>query len=62
MTFSRGQDGRNFYINNKLIKSEIPNDKKMFINKNIFLCHSTNNLNWEMLTKNLVPFKKRIWG
>ena len=52
MTFSRGQDARNFYINNKLIKSEIPDDK------NVFLYHSTKNLNWEMLTKNLVTFKR----
>ena len=31
--------GCNFYIKNKL-KSEIFNDKRKFINKNLFLCHN----------------------
>ena len=29
---------------------------KKFINKNIFPCHK--NLNWKILTKNLVTFKR----
>ena len=33
------QGGCSFYIKNKL-KSEIFNDKKKFINKNVFLCHN----------------------
>ena len=36
VTFSRGQDGCNFYINNKLIKSEIPNDKKKVYQQKCF--------------------------
>ena len=30
----------------------------MFINKNVFLCHISKNLNQEILTKNLVTFKR----
>ena len=48
--------GCSFYIKNKL-KSEIFNGKK-FIKKYVFLCH-TKNLNWEISTKNLVPFKRK---
>ena len=33
------QGGCNFHIKNKL-KSEIINDKKKFISKNVFLCHN----------------------
>ena len=41
---------------NKL-KSEIFNDKKKFISKNIFFV-ITKNSNWEILPKNLVTFKR----
>ena len=33
----RGEEGSNFYIKNNQ-KSEIFNDKKKFVNKNLFLC------------------------
>ena len=48
--------GCNFYIRNKL-KSEIFNDKKKFINKNVCSV-TTKNSNWEILTENLVTFKR----
>ena len=54
VVFFRG--GCNFYIKNKL-KSEIFNDKKKFIKK-IFLSVITKNSNWEILTTNLVIFKR----
>ena len=53
--FFSGVGGCSFYIKNKL-KSEIFNKKK-FISKNVFLCQ-TKNLNWGILTKNLVIFKR----
>ena len=31
---------------------------KKFVNKNVFLCVITKNLNWEISTKNLVTFKR----
>ena len=31
---------------------------KKFVNKNIFICHKAMNSNWEILTKNLVTFKR----
>ena len=46
-----------FYIKNKL-KSEIFNHKKSLQTK-MFFYVTTKNLNWEILTKNLVTFK--IW-
>ena len=33
---------------------------KKFINKNVFLCHNLEFINCEILTKNLVTFKR--WG
>ena len=48
--------GCNFHIKNQL-KSEIFNDKKS-LQANIFFSFITKNLNWEMLPKNLVTFKK----
>ena len=50
------QGGCSFYIKNKL-KSEIFNDKKGLLTK-LFLPLITKNLNWEILTKNLVTFKR----
>ena len=50
------QEGCSFYSKNKL-KSEIFNDKKGSKTK-MFLSFPTKNLNWEILTKNLVTFKK----
>ena len=48
--------GCSFYMKNEL-KSEIFNNKKSLETK-MFFCHNlTKNLNWEMLTKNLVVFK-----
>ena len=43
------------------MKSEILNDKKSLQTK-MFFCHNviTQSLNWEILTKNLVSFKR--WG
>ena len=52
MTFFK--KGCSFSIKNK-VKSEIFNDKK-FIN-NFFFFVITKNLNWEILTKNLVTLK-----
>ena len=52
--FSGG--GYSFYIKIKL-KSEISNNKKRFMNK-FFFSVLTKNLNWEILTKNLVTFKR----
>ena len=49
--------GCSIYIKRKL-KSEIFNDKKVYKQKNVFLCVLTKNLNWQMLTKNLVTFKR----
>ena len=43
-------------MKNKL-KSEIFNDKKKFINKNVFSIITTN-LTWEILTKSIVTFKR----
>ena len=53
------QGGCSFYIKNKL-KSEIFNDKKGLLTK-LFLPLITKNLNWEILTKNLVTFKRWDW-
>ena len=60
-SFRGGEEGCNCHIENKL-KSEIFNDKKSYkqkyflrISKNIFI---TKNSNWEILTKNLVTFKR----
>ena len=50
------QGGCPFYIKNKL-KSEIFNNKKKFINKNVFSV-ITKNLNQENLTKNLITYKR----
>ena len=50
VTFLKG--GCNFYIKNKL-RSEIFNDKNVCKQK----CFSKNS-NWEILTKNLVTFKR----
>ena len=50
------QEGCSFYIKNKL-KSQIFNDKKSLSAK-MFFSVATKNLNWEILTKNLVTFKK----
>ena len=52
MTFSQGEDC-SFYIKNKL-KSEIFTDKKKY--KKVFFSVITKNLNWKILTKNLVTF------
>ena len=52
--FQQGR-GCNFYIKNKL-KSEILNNNKKFINKNVY--DITKNLNWQILSKNLVTFKR----
>ena len=54
MTFFK--EGCSFYVKNKL-KSEILNDKKSLKTKIIFSV-ITKNLNWEILTKNLVTFKR----
>ena len=48
--------GCNFNIKNKL-KSEIFNDKKNLQTK-MFFSVITKNLNWDILTKNLVIFKR----
>ena len=48
--------GCSIYIKREL-KSEIFNDKKFYKQKNVFLC-VLNNLNWEILTKNLATFKR----
>ena len=49
------REGCSFYINNKL-KSEIFNDKKVYNQKRFSI--KTTNLNWEILTKNLVTLKR----
>ena len=49
--------GSSFYIKSRL-KSEIFNDKKKFIKKKMFFSVLTKNLNWEILHKNLVTFKR----
>ena len=51
-----GEGGCSFYIKNKL-KSEIFNKKKSLQTK-MFFSVITKNLNWEILTKNLVTFKR----
>ena len=48
--------GCSFHIKNKL-ESEIFNDKKRFISKNVFSV-ITKNSNWDILSKNLVTFKR----
>ena len=48
--------GCTFYIKNKL-KSQIFNDKKSSLAK-MFFSVTTKNLNWKILTKNWVTFKK----
>ena len=50
------QGGCSFYI--KKLKSQIFNDRKSLSLK-MFFSVTTKNLNWEILTKNLVTFK--IW-
>ena len=50
------REGCNFHVKNKL-KSEIFNDKKKLLAK-IFFSVITKNSNWEILTKNLVTFKR----
>ena len=54
VTFLRGDC--NFYIENKL-KSEIFNDKKFWKTK-MFFCVITKNSSWDILSKNLVTFKR----
>ena len=51
--------GCNFYIKGKL-KSEIFNEKKKKKKLETKTCFSvkTNNLNWDILTKNLVIFRR----
>ena len=51
------REGCNFHVKNKL-KSEIFNDKKKLLAK-IFFSVITKNSNWEILTKNLVTFKRQ---
>ena len=48
--------GCSFFTKNKL-KSEIFNDKKLYKTKMLFSA-TTKNLNWEILTKNSVTFKR----
>ena len=54
--FSAGGRGCSFYVKNKL-KPEILNDKKY---KQKCLSTITKNLNWQILTKNLVTLKDRL--
>ena len=54
------REGCNFHVKNKL-KSEIFNDKKKLLAK-IFFSVITKNSNWEILTKNLVTFKRSSEG
>ena len=57
VTFFRGGGGScNLQIKNKL-KSEIFNDRKSLYAK-AFFSAITKNLNWEILPKNLVTFKR----
>ena len=58
--FSGGGGGCSFYIRNKL-KYEIFKYKKSLQRKTFFFV-ITKNLNWEVLTKNLVSFKRWKWG
>ena len=51
------QGGSSFFIKNKL-KSEIFNDQKSLLTKIILFSLITQNLNWEILTKNLITFKR----
>ena len=55
--FFRGRGGLQFHIKNKS-KSEIFNDKKSLQAK-IFFSVVTKNSNWDILTKNLVTFKRK---
>ena len=55
----KGGGACSFYIKNKL-KSEIFNDKKIFLAK-MFFSVITKSLKWEVLTKNLVTFKRWDW-
>ena len=57
MTFSGGGGNCNFHIKNKS-QSEIFNDKKSLQAK-IFFSVVTKNSNWDILTKNLVTFKRK---
>ena len=59
MTFSGLGEGCSLYIKNLkyLLKSEIFNDKKSIQTK-MFLSVMSKSLNWEILTKNLVTFKR----
>ena len=50
------REGYSFYIKNKL-KSEIFNDKESLQTK-MFFSVITKDLNWEILTKNLITFKR----
>ena len=56
VTFFRGRKGLQFSHKRKL-KSEIFDDKKVYKQK-MFISVITKNLNWEILTKNLVNFKR----
>ena len=56
VTFFRGRKGLQFSHKHKL-KSEIFDDKKVYKQK-MFISVITKNLNWEILTKNLVKFKR----
>ena len=51
--------GSSFYMKSKL-KTELFNDKKGLQTK-IFFFVITKNLNWEILTKNLISFKRWDW-
>ena len=55
--FSGKEEGCSFFVKNKL-KSEIFNDKKKFINKNVFLCHNYEFKVGNLITKNLVIFNR----
>ena len=59
MTFSGLGEGCSLYIKNLkyLLKSEIFSDKKSIQTK-MFLSVMSKSLNWEILTKNLVTFKR----
>ena len=59
MTFSGLGEGCSLYIKNLkyLLKSEIFNDEKSIQTK-MFLSVMSKSLNWEILTKNLVTFKR----
>ena len=53
--FFQGEGWCSLYIKNKLSLKYLTT-KKVYINKNVFFCH--NNLNWKILTKNLVTVKR----